>query len=101
MTETLLTGAPSSFYSYEKRHAAGAASAAGIVRDGKDDPAALRISTVEAVALLLQELGGPEATSKAIVAALLANNEALRHEPLAGASGQMRKGGGCHVNETG
>lgn len=79
----------------------GAASAAGIVRDGKDDPAALRISTVEAVALLLQELGEPEATSKAIVAALLANNEALRHEPLAGASGQMRKGGGCHVNETG
>ena len=44
------------------------------------DPDALRISTVEAVALLLEELGEPPRTTAAIVQALLVNNAALACE---------------------
>jgi DTW domain-containing protein YfiP len=41
------------------------------------DPEALRICTVEAVALLLEELGEPTTTTAALVAAVVANNEAI------------------------
>ena len=44
------------------------------------DANALRISTVEAVALLLEELGEPPRTTAAIVQALLVNNAALACE---------------------
>ena len=54
----------------------GKASASGISRDGTD-PDALRICTVEAVALLLQELGEPSASTEAMVRSVLLNNEAV------------------------
>jgi DTW domain-containing protein YfiP len=50
----------------------------GSVRRGETgDEAALRVCTVEAAALLLQELGEPAATTEALVAAVVRNNEAL------------------------
>lgn len=51
---------------------------------GGSDPAALRICTVEAVALLLEELGEPKATTTALVAAIEANNAALANTPGSG-----------------
>ena len=48
------------------------------------DPAALRICTVEAVALLLEELGEPPATTRTLVAAIEANNAALANVPGSG-----------------
>ena len=48
------------------------------------DPAALRICTVEAVALLLEELGEPPATTRTLVAAIEANNSALANVPGSG-----------------
>ena len=55
-----------------------AKSAVGVLQGS--DPDALRISTVEAVALLLEELGEPPRTTAAIVQALLVNNAALACE---------------------
>lgn len=48
------------------------------------DPAALRICTVEAVALLLEELGEPQTTTRTLVQAIEANNNALACVPGAG-----------------
>ena len=50
-------------------------SAATVVKS--DDPAALRICTVEAFALLLEELGEDQSTTKTLVRAVVVNNEAL------------------------
>ena len=45
---------------------------------------ALRICTVEAVALLYQELGEPDGATRAMVQAVVANNEAVANKPGAG-----------------
>ena len=45
---------------------------------------ALRICTVEAVALLFRELGEPDAATSAMVSAVIANNEAISNKPGAG-----------------
>lgn len=50
-------------------------SAVGVARS--DDPAALRICTVEAFALLLEELGETPSTTRTLVLAVMVNNEAL------------------------
>ena len=44
-----------------------------------ENPSALRICTVEAFALLLQELGESKKVTAALVAAVLVNNDALKH----------------------
>lgn len=55
-----------------------AASSAETVKSGvTGDTEAMRVCTVEAAALLLQELGEPETTTRALVAAVVTNNEAL------------------------
>mmetsp|Transcript_33034 Transcript_33034/g.106852 ORF Transcript_33034/g.106852 Transcript_33034/m.106852 type:complete len:214 (-) Transcript_33034:166-807(-) len=54
-----------------------AASAESVRRGQTGDEAALRVCTVEAAALMLQELGEPEATTTALVAAVVRNNQAL------------------------
>jgi DTW domain-containing protein YfiP len=75
-----------------------AASSEAIAREGAD-PLALRICTVEAFALLLQELGEPDATTKAFVAGVLANNDAVgasstakETAPRAGGPARERRG---------
>jgi DTW domain-containing protein YfiP len=54
------------------------ASAAGLrAKGGAADQEAMRISTVEAVALLFSELGEPPSTTEAVHAALMINNAAV------------------------
>lgn len=57
------------------QHGYAQASAATTSQSG--DPEALRICTVEAYALLLEELGEPAATTQALVEAVIINNRAL------------------------
>ncbi|EOD29857.1 hypothetical protein EMIHUDRAFT_468479, partial [Emiliania huxleyi CCMP1516] len=59
-----------------KRYAS--ASAATVAAGATGDAEALRVCTVEAAALLLQEVGEPEATTHAFIAAVVANNGALQ-----------------------
>ena len=61
------------------------------------DPEALRICTVEAAALLFEELGEPRATTSVFVAAVVSNNEALagcRTVGKAALAAQTAAGGG-------
>ena len=64
------------------QHGYAQASAASVAQSS--DPAALRICTVEAYALLLSELGEANAHTRAFVDAVVVNNDALR---MAGAGG--------------
>ena len=60
------------------RDAAAAAVARSESEPGGEPSVALRICTIEAIALLLQELGEPAATVRAMTDALLANNDAVQ-----------------------
>jgi len=48
-----------------------------VQRGETGDAAALRVCTVEAAALLLQELGEPQSTTAALVEGVVTNNKAL------------------------
>jgi len=69
-----------------------AASAKSVEQSG--DPAALRICTVEAVALLLGELGEPPRHTRPLIDAVVANNEALGTPTGGGGGGGSRQDDG-------
>lgn len=78
---------------HRARNGYGAASARETEKHG-DDPKALRVCSVEAVALLLRELGERAETVDALVAAVVVNNEALS------SSLAVRPAGGMPVSAT-
>lgn len=71
---------PRSLSLYHRAHG-GYAKASQAAVERSADPLALRICTLEAVALLLQELGEPSCTTAILLQALLANNHALEQHP--------------------
>lgn len=71
---------PKTLSLYHRAQGGYAEASATTVRSGGSDPLALRICTLEAVALLLEELGEPKATTEVLLRALLANNRALQQQ---------------------
>ena len=68
---------PTTLSVYSRAQHGYAEASARTVSQQHADPEALRICTVEAVALLLEELGEPTQNTRAFVQAVITNNEAL------------------------
>jgi hypothetical protein len=68
---------PTTLSVYSRAQHGYAEASARTVSQQHADPEALRICTVEAVALLLEELGEPTRNTRAFVQAVITNNEAL------------------------
>ena len=66
------------YHRAQKRYSTASSSMISASVSTIDDPLALRICTLEAVALLLEEFGEPPRTSEVLLRALVANNHALQ-----------------------